>query len=95
MHRTTLTFSDTLIRKAKLRAASEGLSLSDVVRRLLTRWVAGELRLESEPPREALLRTALASFGMWKDRDPDRFLAESRAGLDRRDDETEDARMGS
>jgi plasmid stability protein len=95
MHRTTFTFSENLIRKAKVRAASEGLSLSDVVRRLLARWVAGELRLDSEPPREALIRTALGSFGMWRDRDPDRFLAESRAGLDRRDGETKDARMGS
>jgi hypothetical protein len=34
-----------------------------------------------------------ASRGIWRDRDPDQFLAASRSGLDLRDEELKSARL--
>ncbi len=85
MHRTTIAFSERLFRKAKLKATSEGVTVSDVLRNLLERWIKGEVGLDEEPSPEAKVERALASFGMWRDRDPDEFLDESRVGLEHRD----------
>ncbi|MEE8390631.1 MAG: type II toxin-antitoxin system MqsA family antitoxin [Anaerolineae bacterium] len=50
----------------------------------------------SEAEKDLHHQTQLArkAFGMWSDRDPDEYLAHSRAGLALRDQEVEDARMG-
>lgn len=82
MHKTTVTFSERLFRKAKLKATSEGTTVSKVLRILLERWIQGEGK---EPSLEDRAERALASFGMWRDRDPDEFLDESRVGLEHRD----------
>ncbi len=95
MHRTTIAFSERLFRQAKLKAASEGVPLSQVLRKLLERWIKGEVRLDKEPSREDIVEQALASFGMWRDRDPDELLRESRTGLERRDEELKNARVDS
>lgn len=94
MHRTTLNVPDSLFRKAKIKAAAEKVPLSEVIRALLDRWVAGELDVAGEDlsRREAVER-ARNTFGLWKDRDPDELLDESRAGLTVRDRELEDARL--
>lgn len=93
MHRTTLVLSDDLFRHARSKATSEGVSLSEVLRGLLDRWVTGEVRLpEPEEDRGPDADRAASSFGMWKDRDPDQLLRESRVGLEDRDRELEDAR---
>ena len=42
MHKTTVTFSERLFRKAKLKATSEGTTVSKVLRILLERWIQGE-----------------------------------------------------
>jgi hypothetical protein len=94
MHRTTLNFPDSLFRKAKVKAAAEGVPLSEVVRDLLGRWVTGEVDLDGEErSRRETVERARGTFGLWKGRDPDAFLAESRAALKARDREIEDARL--
>ena len=93
MHRTSVTFSETLLRRAKLKAASEGTTISEVLRALLSRWTRGEISLESGEPETILKEKALGSFGMWTDRDPDKFLEESRSGLKEHDQELTDARL--
>jgi hypothetical protein len=94
MHRTTLNVPDSLFRKAKVKAAAEGMPLSEVVRDLLGRWVTGEVDLEGEESsRRATVERARVTFGIWKDRNPDAFVAESRAGLKARDREIEDAQL--
>jgi hypothetical protein len=94
MHRTTLNVPDNLFRKAKVKAAAEGVPLSEVVRDLLGRWVTGEVDLDGEErSRRETLERARGTFGLWRDRDPDAILAESRAGLKARDRELEDARL--
>lgn len=93
MHRTTVTFPEALVRKAKLKATAEGVSLSEVLRKLLDRWIRGEIRMESPDPRKEVEERALATFGIWKDRDPDEYLSRSRQGLSDRDAKLEDARV--
>jgi len=78
MHRTTIAVPDDLFHRAERKASAEGLSLPEVLRRLLAQWVSGE---------------ALSSFGMWSDRDPDALLQASRRGLEDRDRELADARL--
>jgi len=95
MHRTTVTFPETLVRKAKLKATAEGVSLSEVLRKLLDRWIRGEIEMESPGPRREIEDRALATFGIWRDRDPDEYLEHSRQGLSERDAELEDARVDS
>ena len=95
MHRTTLAFSEKLLRKAKLKAASEGVTMSEVLRQLLERWASGEVDLRESPGEAARVERALSSFGIWRDRDPDELLEQSRVGLRRRDEELNDAGMGS
>ena len=87
MHRTTVTFPRSLIRRARLKAASEGVSVSEVLRKLLGRWLREDLALEGPPPRALAVDRARATFGLWSDRDPDEYLAASRAGLADRDQE--------
>lgn len=94
MHRTTLNLPEELLRRTKVKAVREELSLSEAVRRLLDRWVAGEIGLDSASPnRERLTELAQQSQGMWADRDPDELMRQSRAGLARRDEELESARL--
>ncbi len=93
MHRTSITFPEKLFRRAKLRAASEGRTLSDVIRSLLERWLEGDVSADRADSEEARKRTALESFGMWRDRSPDAVLEDSRSSLSRRDEELENARL--
>jgi hypothetical protein len=95
MHRTSITFPEKLFRRAKLRAAAEGTTLSEVLRKLLESWTRGELSLATEEPENARKRTAMASFGIWRDLDPDVVLESSRRGLSERDEELTDARVDS
>ncbi len=81
MHRTSITFSEKLFRRAKLRAASEGRTLSDVIRSLLERWLEGDVSADRGELEEARKQAALESFGMWSDRSPDTFLEVSRSSL--------------
>ena len=81
MHRTSIAFPEKLFRRAKLRAASEGRTLSDVVRSLLERWLEGDISADRGELEEARKRAALESFGMWSDRSPDTFLEVSRSSL--------------
>jgi len=94
MHRTTINIPDSILHRAKIKALKEDVTVSEVLRDLLARWVAGEIRLSSEEhSREELVTLARAARGMWADRDPDTYLATSRAGLKERDKELEDARL--
>jgi len=94
MHRTTLNLPDRLFRSAKIKATSERLPLSEVIRGLLDRWVAGEVDLGGgDRSRQEAIERARRTFGMWRDRDADEFLRESRKGLSERDREIEDARV--
>lgn len=94
MHRTTLNLPDRLFRNAKIKATSERLPLSEVIRSLLDRWVAGEVDLGGgDRSRQEAVERARKTFGMWRDRDPDQFLRESRRGLEDRDRRIEDARL--
>jgi hypothetical protein len=96
MHRTTLNIPNDLFRRAKLKATSEDLPLSEVVRSLLDRWVEGAIPLDAEGrSRRELVRRARESFGVWRDRDPDEWLRSSRQGLSERDVEVADARVAS
>lgn len=94
MHRTTLNIPEGLFRKAKVKAAAERVPLSEVLRNLLDRWVTGEVALETgDRSRRETVERARRTFGMWRDRDPDAVLDESRASLKGRDREIEDARL--
>ena len=92
--KTTVRFSVEMLREARIKAINDGLSLSEVLRRLLRLWLRGEITLEGEQDTSQQLQLAREAFGMWSDRDPDEYLARSRAGLALRDREVEDARMG-
>jgi hypothetical protein len=63
----------------------EEVSVSEVIRELLARWVAGEIELDpGDSPRDRQVFLARAARGMWSDRDPDAYLAASRAARTRR-----------
>jgi hypothetical protein len=81
-----------LIERAQGRATRENLDLAEVVRRLLTRWVSGDEKIEPEN-RVKLAEQARRSHGIWKDRDPDAYLVASRTGLSERDEDLGDARL--
>jgi len=49
--------------------------------------------LEPAVPEHELAERARRSRGIWKDRDPDAYLAASRAGLSERDEDLGDARL--
>ena len=94
MPRTTLNLPDRLFRRAKVKARSESLPLSEVIRSLLDLWVAGEVDLGGgDRSRREAVERARKTFGMWRDRDAEKFLRDSRSGLGDRDREIEDARL--
>ena len=94
MHRTTINIPDSIFHRAKIKALREDVTVSEVLRDLLARWVAGEIKLAAEErTREDLVALARAARGMWADRDADAYLSASRAGLTDRDQELEHARL--
>jgi len=94
MHRTTINVPESIFQRARIKALREDVAVSEVIRDLLARWVAGEIDLASkERSREKLVALARAARGMWADRDLDNYLAASRTGLKERDEELEHARL--
>jgi len=96
MHRTTVNVPEQLFHRAKDKAEAEKVPLSEVLRRLLDQWVAGEVVIEPKDRHQGeapTLERARKTFGMWRDRDPDTFLQKSRAELNTRDRRLEDARL--
>ncbi len=95
MQPTDITFPEDLLRQAERKARAEGVSLPQVLRRLLTQWVGGGARSSKGQAKdgENTVERALSSYGMWSDRDPDEFLRQSRLGLTSRDRELGDARL--
>ena len=85
---------DSIFHRARVKALREEVTVYEVLGDLLARWVAGDIELASEEPtRDELVALARAARGMWADRDPDAYLAASRAGLKARDKDLEDARL--
>jgi hypothetical protein len=94
MHRTTINFSESVFQQAKIKALREQVTVSEVLRELLARWVADEIDLDpAKQSRERQVALARAAHGMWADREPDTFLATSRARLSERDEELAHARL--
>ena len=94
MHRTTINVSERVFQEAKIKALREDVTVSEVIRELLARWVADEIELEpGKLSRERQVALARAAQGMWGDRDPGAFLAASRARLSERDEELAHARL--
>ena len=94
MHRTTINVSESVFQEARIKALREDVTVSEVVRDLLARWVAGEIDLSvQQRTRDRLAALARDAQGMWSDRDPDTFLAASRARLHERDQELTNARL--
>jgi len=72
MHRTTINVSELVFQQAKIKALREQMSVSEVIRELLARWVAEEIDLSpGERSRDRQVALARAARGMWADRDPD------------------------
>ncbi len=93
-HRTTVNVSEPVFQQARIKALCEGLTVSEVIREMLARWVEGEIDLSpGDHSREQLVGLARAARGMWSDRDPGNYLAVIRAGLRRRDEELACARL--
>ena len=94
--KTTLRLPQSLLREARVKAVRQGLSLSEVIRRLLRLWLSGQVEAESAASRQrqAMVQLAREAFGMWNDRDPNDYMTRSRARLALRDQEVEDARLG-
>ena len=94
MHRTTINVSERVFQEAKIKALREQVTVSEVIRELLARWVEGEIDLAAgERSRDRQVALARAARGMWADRDPDTYLAASRAGLAEHDEELAHARL--
>ncbi|MCP4592205.1 MAG: hypothetical protein GY842_15845, partial [bacterium] len=71
MYQANIALPDDLFRQAERKASSEGVNLSEVVRSLVARWVTDEVTTsESDTTRQQTLDKAIASYGMWSDRDP-------------------------
>lgn len=88
MHRTTINLSEPVLEQAKIKARREEVTVSEVIRELLARWVADDIELGlGDPTRDRRVALARAARGMWADRDPDAYLAASRAGLSEHDEE--------
>jgi len=88
MHRTTINVSESVFQQARIKALREDVTVSEVVRDLLARWVAGEIDLSArDRTRDTLVALAREAQGMWSERDPDAYLAASRARLKERDQE--------
>ena len=96
MHRTTINFPEELFQQAKQKATTEGTTISEVLRRLLTDWIAPTASREGgNDSQRAIVKKALSTYRMWQDRDPDRFLQDSRAQLKDRDRRLRDAGLDS
>jgi hypothetical protein len=94
MHRTTINVSEPVFQQAKMKALRKDVTVSEVIRELLARWVAGEIELDpGSRTRDRQIALARAAQGMWADRDPDAYLAASRAGLQERDEELAHAHL--
>lgn len=94
MHRTTINLSEPVYRRAKIKALREEVTVSEVIRELLARWVADEIEVyPGEGGRDRRVTLARSAHGMWADLDPDALLAASRAGLEERDEELAHARV--
>ena len=94
MHRTTINLSEPVLEQAKIKARREELTVSEVIRELLARWVAGDIELNlGDRSRNRRVALAREARGMWADRDPDAYLTASRAGLAKRDEELAHARL--
>jgi hypothetical protein len=94
MHRTTINFSERVLQQAKIKALREDVTVSEVIRELLARWVDGEIDLEAgRQSRQRQVALARAAHGMWADQDPDALLAASRARLAERDEELAHAHL--
>lgn len=90
----TITVPEFVFQCARIKAQKEDVVVDQVVRDLLTRWVDGEISLATRKrPREDLIALARTAQGMWADRNPDHYLAASRAGLGKRDEELRHARL--
>jgi len=92
--KTTVRFPADLLKESRVAAIRQGLSLSEVLRRLLRMWLRGKITLEAKDDVSRQAQLAREAFGMWSDRDPDEYLVHSRDGLSLRDREVENARMG-
>jgi hypothetical protein len=94
MHRTTINVSEPVFQQARIKALREQVTVSEVIRELLARWVADEIDLDAgKQARDRQVALARAARGMWADREPEGFLAASRAGLEERDEELAHARL--
>ena len=77
MHRTTINVPESIFQRAR-KALRENGTVSEVIRDLLARWVASEIKLASkERSREKLVALARSARGMWADRDPDSYLVKA------------------
>ena len=96
METATIAIPEPILQRAKIKAQKENTEIEQVVHDLLTRWIDGEIGLDVEKhSRDELVALARAARGMWSDRDPDEYLAESRVGLQKRDEELEHARLAA
>ena len=94
MHRTTINVSEPVFQEAKIKALREKLTVSEVIRDLLARWVTGEIDvIRGDRAHDSRVALARAAHGMWADRDSDAYLAASRAGLGERDEELAHAHL--
>ena len=50
--RITLKTDEAFHRQVRVKAAEDGIPVAEVVRRLLARWLTGEVVLEEPPPEE-------------------------------------------
>ena len=94
MENSTVRIPESVLERARIKAEKEDKAVEQIVRDLLDGWLEGAIHLTTErPPRKELVALARAAQGMWKDRDPDEYLALSRSGLDQRDEELQNARL--
>jgi predicted DCC family thiol-disulfide oxidoreductase YuxK len=78
MHRITINVPESIFQRARIKALRENVAVSEVIRDLLVRWVAGEIEPASkERSREKLVDLARAARGMWADRDLDSYLVKA------------------
>ena len=79
MRRTTIHIPESLLQRARIKALREQVTVSEVIRDLLSRWVGGQVQLGSEAQTpERLVALARSAQGMWADWDADAFLIVSR-----------------
>jgi len=94
MYRTTINISEPVLQQAKLKALREQVTVSEVIRELLARWLADEIELvPGDRAHDRRVALARAARGMWADQDPDAYLAAIRTGLKERDEELAHAHL--